>query len=550
MIQKNNDTEPLKVSGPEALEWSDSAETVVVGFGCAGSAAALEAREQGSSVIILDRFDGGGATAYSGGVVYAGNTPQQRQAGFNDSPENMFNYLSQEIGDAVRPETLRRFCDESADNIAWLEQHGVPFSGELFEGKTTYPPNGKFLYYSGSEKIEHFTRFAKPAPRGHKTCGTGLTGKVFFAELEKSVASAGIRKLAHTRATRLVVDHSNRVIGLEVLRIPPQYWKKHRALYKKVIPFRPFTFNKHIKAIHKCAELEAAVGETCFIRVEKGLVLSTGGFAYNMELLKQYMPACAANASRLLRLGTPGCDGSGILLGHSMGGQLRKMEQVYLGRIITPPMAILKGIIVNRQGRRFINEDTYNGTLGEAISHQTDGQAWMVLDSKMFWEVVRDMFPRTGVGYMQIYVPAILNILFGGTKTAKSLSRLAEKCGVDPQALIDEVASYNTAATEGREDPQEKHYSNVAPLTGNRFYAMNMGMDNHFSFMACFTLGGLAVDEETGEVVGEDGNPIKGLYAAGRTAFGLCGNGYNCSGLSLADGIFSGRRAGKSCANL
>ena len=58
------------------------------------------------------------------------------------------------------------------------------------------------------------------------------------------------------------------------------------------------------------------------------------------------------------------------------------------------------------------------------------------------------------------------------------------------------------------------------------------------------------MSEDTGAVKTAEGNAIKGLYAAGRAAVGICSNGYNCSGLSLADGVFSGRRAGRSCAEL
>ena len=84
--------------------WDAEADVVVVGFGAAGACAAIEAAESGASVLVLDRFAGGGASAVSGGVVYAGGgTAQQRTAGVLDTPEAMFDYLSQEVGDAVSP---------------------------------------------------------------------------------------------------------------------------------------------------------------------------------------------------------------------------------------------------------------------------------------------------------------------------------------------------------------------------------------------------------------------------------------------------------------
>ena len=90
--------------------WNASADVVVVGWGCAGASAALEARECGLSVTVLERFEGGGASRLSGGVVYAGGgTPYQKAAGFEDSVENMFAYLKKENQGLVKDETLRRF---------------------------------------------------------------------------------------------------------------------------------------------------------------------------------------------------------------------------------------------------------------------------------------------------------------------------------------------------------------------------------------------------------------------------------------------------------
>jgi 3-oxo-5alpha-steroid 4-dehydrogenase len=81
---------PLIVEDVEALDWADEADVVVIGFGGAGAVAGLQAREDGASVLTLDRFGGGGATAYSGGVVYAGGTPYQKAAGFDDTAEEMY----------------------------------------------------------------------------------------------------------------------------------------------------------------------------------------------------------------------------------------------------------------------------------------------------------------------------------------------------------------------------------------------------------------------------------------------------------------------------
>jgi succinate dehydrogenase/fumarate reductase flavoprotein subunit len=107
------------VPGPVPRTWDIQADVVVVGFGAAGACAALEAAAAGCDVVVLDRFAGGGATALSGGVIYAGSgTSHQLAAGVRDSPEAMFSYLSLEVGDAVSPATLREFCQASPDMLA------------------------------------------------------------------------------------------------------------------------------------------------------------------------------------------------------------------------------------------------------------------------------------------------------------------------------------------------------------------------------------------------------------------------------------------------
>src|SRR5882757_1509360 len=141
------------------------ADVVIVGFGAAGACAALEAAAAGAEVVVLDRFAGGGATALSGGVVYAGGgTSVQRAAGVTDTPEAMYEYLCREVDGVVSADTLRRFCAESPDMIDWLTELGVPFEASLCPYKTSYPSNRHYLYYSGSEAAGGFRDVAPPAP--------------------------------------------------------------------------------------------------------------------------------------------------------------------------------------------------------------------------------------------------------------------------------------------------------------------------------------------------------------------------------------------------
>lgn len=189
--------------------WDLEADVVVVGFGAAGACAALEAAGAGSEVVVLERFCGGGATALSGGVVYAGGgTVQQVQAGVRDTPDAMFAYLQVEVGDAVTPATLRDFCDGSAEMMAWLSGKGVPFQGSLCPDKTSYPGNRHYLYYSGSERS--YAHAAPPAPRAHRAVGRGTSGRVLFGRLAAAVRSAGVSVVTQTRAEHLVTGENGR----------------------------------------------------------------------------------------------------------------------------------------------------------------------------------------------------------------------------------------------------------------------------------------------------------------------------------------------------
>lgn len=540
---------PLRLKEGEVPNWSESADVVVVGFGGAGALAGLQALEDGADVIIVDRFDGGGATAYSGGVFYAGGTKFQREAGFEDTADEMFKYLSLEVGDAVTSKTLRKFCDESAGDLAWVQTHGVEYSGAAYLEKTSFPPEDRFLYYSGNENLPKYAAVAKPAPRGHQAVGTGWTGKDYFGKLRQAVMKSGIRLITHSPAKRLVVDHNERVVGIEVNSLPTSgaFRAQHQRLYRKVNPLKAFNSGKAEKVIAECRAFEERHGVRKLIRATGGVVIATGGFVYNLEMLDRYGPVFAKNYPDLMRLGSIGCDGSGIQLGQSVGGAVGFMDSIFGTRAISPPNALLHGVIVDANGERFLGEDSYAGSLGRAIAARKDGTAWLILESSSYWLAFKQALASGGITpFMYFYLPNLLNLLFGGTKKARSIEKLARKIGVPSQALAQTIATYNDNAARGF-DPLGKNSDKLRPVKRGPFYAVNMSIKNRYGFTMAMSLGGLKVDEETGEVLNANGLPIKGLLAAGRSAVGICSVGY-FSGMSLADGAFSGRRAGRHAA--
>ena len=148
---------PQRVDDVEHFDWSETADLVVVGLGGAGVAAALEGVERGLEVVAVDRHAGGGSTTANGGVFYAGGgTRIQREAGEDDSPEEMYKYLKLEVGDVVADATLRQFCDESVETVDWLIEHGAKLNSKVWKEKTSYPPLDCFLgvpLYAGQDMV-------------------------------------------------------------------------------------------------------------------------------------------------------------------------------------------------------------------------------------------------------------------------------------------------------------------------------------------------------------------------------------------------------------
>jgi 3-oxo-5alpha-steroid 4-dehydrogenase len=516
-----------------------TADVVVVGFGAAGACTAIEAREAGADVLVLDRFGGGGASAMSGGVVYAGGgTAVQEAAGVHDTPEALLDYLRQEVGGAVSEETLRRFSAGSVDMIAWLAERGVPFEPSLCPYKTSYPTNRHYLYASGSELS--FRDVAPPAARGHRTRGRGTSGKLFYARLAAAARARGVRVLPQTSAVRLRTDDTGRVTGVEAstLRDAPAWARvAHRVLHRYSV--KPGLYVPALgRLLHKrVAAIERRFARPVTISATRGVVLAAGGFVFNRAMLREHAPLYRGG----LPLGTPGDDGSGIRLGVEAGAATDRLDRLTIWRFITPPAALLHGVLVDRAGRRICDESRYGATIGDAVLHSDGAKAWLLVDSVVLAEARRQIRAQT-LWFQRLQAWSLLSV---DRVSAPTLAGVAAKAGVDADALALTVKAYNEAAAAGEPDPTGKAAEFVRPLEHPPYSLIDCSIRNRTAQPApMLTLGGLVVDEQTGQARRADGTPVAGLYAAGRNAVGVCSNSY-VSGLSLADCVFSGRRAGR-----
>ena len=549
---------PLRVASADAVSWDEQADLVIVGYGGAGVSAALEAREQGLSVIAIDRFSGGGATRINGGIFYGGGgTRTQREAGVEDTPEEMFKYLRMETQGVVRDETLKRFCEESVETEEWLTRHGVEFRPKLYAKKTSYPHTDFYLYHSDNSLAPLYKAAAKPAARGHRAHVDRLDapmgyGKGLYDPLRASADSAGVTFLGSATVRQLVIDGEGRVIGVRLVQVPAgsesatRYEKlraKAVALILRLPPTLPgaaFLLRRAERWFQKAREIEEQIGVSLHVRAIRGVCLSGGGFIFNRKMVAEQAPKYLKG----MPLGTPGDDGSAIRLGQSAGGATDRMHHASAWRFINPPIAWAQGMVVGRSGRRYVNEMLYGASIGLPMVEHHDGVAWIILDARLREQAWKQAKSAAILPFQKY--PALMAMALG-TKKAATLADLARKCGIDAAALVEEVGEYNGLSRGERPDPFGKAAEDIAPIEQGPFYAINMSIDAKLAFLPVLTLGGLKVDEETGAVLSDAGGPIQGLYAAGRTALGVCSNIY-VSGLSVADCIFSGRRAARAVA--
>lgn len=537
---------PVVTMGNDTRTWDDEADVIVAGFGGAGACAALEAAENGADVLVLDRFNGGGATYMSGGVMYCGGgTDPQKQAGFDDTPENMAAYVAMEAGDVVRPETIAAFAGQSTETVRWLEKQGVRFGNGCCPYKTSYPIDAFGLYFSGNESYPPYNRAARPAPRGHRAVGVGFAGVNFFQPLEDSVRRRGIRLHCQSRLTRLFTDSSGRVTGVEALCIPegslPQ--RLHRILGRVAYRLRYMTFAwaPSVYLFRWIAMFLELWARPRRVRARKGVILAAGGFVRNRQMLARYAPEFLRGSP----IGAVAEDGSAILLGQSVGGALAAMNSVSAWRFINPPLSFVRGILVDQQGRRICNEQLYGAQLGDKMVRNHGGKGYLILDEALWQKAYTELGPGKTQWFQDL--PAYTNLLLNHRK-APTIRKLAARYGIDPDGLEATVASYNEIARGGGQDPTGKAPEVLQPLTPP-FRAVNCSLDSFLFTCGIITMGGLAVDEASGEVKRPDGSVIPGLYAAGRSAVGLTSRNY-VSGLAIADAVFSGRRAGRHAASV
>ena len=350
------------------------------------------------------------------------------------------------------------------------------------------------MLFTGNERIYPFLDHADPIPRGHVPSHEGdFGGKIFFDSLKAKVKSQGVHISCDSRLIGLIVDDHNIIQGVT--------YKKDNAL--------------------------------SYVKVKSVVVLTTGGFVMNADMVKEYLPFQSEFAAPY---GNPWDEGDGIRIGQAMGANVVNMDEAFFGVYFYPPESLTYGIFINNQGKRFVNEDSYGARIGYFCSQQPKQEIYMLVQNEDFEQsIYMDRLPIVAV--------------------AETIEELEIEAGFKTGALTETIELYNQSAINGKDKEFRKHPDWLKPISKPP-YAI---IDYSFKYQSSpaysdkpgplmFTLGGLET-LPSGEVLDKDGEIIPKLFAAGRTTAGLprTGKGY-ASGMSVGDATFFGRMAGISAS--
>jgi len=264
---------------------------------------------------------------------------------------------------------------------------------------------------------------------------------------------------------------------------------------------------------------------TLDIEARQAVILATGSFNANPEMVRQNVPLVSATS---LPIGIPYNDGSGIRLGQSAGGALEGMDGMIATASIYPPAQLIKGVVVNAKGERFTAEDVYHGRLAQCVAEQPGQTAYLIVDAEVF------AYPENQRANHR---------LVDGWET---VAEMEAGLGVPEGSLVRTLARYNADAARGEDARFHKHPDWVKPLEKGPYAAFDISFNR--SVYAFLTLGGLATNA-CAQVLDQGGAPVPGLYAAGACAAQIPHDGKEyASGLTLGPGSFFGRVAGREAA--
>ncbi|CAM3269923.1 3-oxosteroid 1-dehydrogenase [Klebsiella spallanzanii] len=541
-------------------------DVIVIGSGAAGFAAAVTACCKGLSVLMLEKAPQfGGTSAISGGAVWIHDSDQARKMARSGSPQKIETYLQTIIGEAnYRQDLVDAFIHSGREALAFLEKEGAvkyslrPLSPDYYPDEPGAVDAGRALEvveYDGRELGEHFRDLRSPPP-GMMLFGGMMVNRVdiqHFLDIRRSLRSLshcsklllrfGRDRLKHHRGTRLAMGNAL------VARMATLAFRKGMVLKLNVNVLALTERDGEVTGV----EIEHD-GQKQTFEARCGVVLAAGGFAagklaerYRPNTHEHYTMSPATNDGAALRLGSAvnareGADlpsnffWAPVSILHRPDGTQERFPHLVTDRA-------KPGIIaVNQRAVRFVNEsNSYHHFASAMQSRAENAPCFLLCDAQAM--------KRYGLGLAR---PAPVNndalVKAGYLHKANTLAELAQQLGLDPQTLGETVARYNRDAAAGVDpefakggnsynramgDPGHQPNACNAPLTNAPFYAVTLYTGD------LGTSRGLVTTADA-QVINQQGQPIKGLYAVGNDMDSIMAGTYPGPGITLGPALTFG----------
>lgn len=461
-----------KAASADARESEYNADVIIVGAGGAGLSAAITAAEDGASVIVVEKMSNvGGNTLISGGEMAAPGNWLQQEAGVEDSVEQFYNDILSGGDNENDPELVRVVAENALDAATWLRDDvGVEFEDYM-------------LFFGGHSVMRSLV------PKG--ASGVELIGK-----LNARAEAAGVVIHKNTPATELIVT-DGRVSGVK-------------------------------------AEYD---GQEVVYTANKGVVLATGGFGSNLEMRKANNPDMD---EKILSTNSVGSTGDGIVMAQALGAQTVDMQYIQTYPTCDPETGTLlyvgdvrlegRAILVNLEGKRFVEELERRDVISKAVTEQTGGVSYM------FWDEASMQASGVAAAHQQEYDNLISR---GILVKADTMEEACAHFGIDAGELRATVERYNQYAADGKDLEFNKRGTLTAFTDGPYYIMMTKPAIHH-------TMGGLKINTSA-QVMDTEGNVIPGLFAAGEVTGDIHGTNRLGSD-AIADITVFGRRAGHNAA--
>jgi fumarate reductase flavoprotein subunit len=473
------------------------ANIVIIGGGGAGLTAAVAALEQGATdIIVLEKSNKLGGNAINPGGIFATDTDLERRLGQDAFKDDVFHKHMNYAHWKINGQLVRRLIDKSGDTIRWLEEKGVKFVDLV--------PH----YHNQVPNTYHVVR-------GPLRTGAQIV-KVLGQEVRES---SNTRIMLNTQARKLLVDRKGNISGIIAQDIKGR---------------------------------EITIRSSC-------VIICTGGFSGNEELIKQYDPSY--NQDEAPPCGIPQ-QGDGIRLAGEIGAALDGMVVYEWGGFFTGSACLSMfarryyTVWLNRKGERFFDESMPVSTeVANAVYKQPGRVIYCLFDEKIKERMQTEIL----TSYEELFLVAnkevpssipeklerdLKNCAKEGTiKKSNSWNDIAQWINVNPQILNRTVDEYNNFCDQGHDEIFDKENAYLLPLRNPPFYALRCGLK------LTNVHGGIKINHHM-QGLDKNDDPIPGLYAAGIETGATESGSYDMgvSGHSFGFCINSGRIAGEEAA--